>query len=341
MPIIAFDPANRPIFSIPFHFDVAGHKIALSTFVETSVEYERLFEALNQELFSGELQYKLYVFAPEPGSFKSTLGVVIIAGFSALTATIFGDFGEGFVEGLTGKPTHEWGQEIGNRIRQELSTESRSDAIPDDEIESAISTEILVNSSERFLEKRTSELAQIGLSPEDYPESFAAKNAFYDALELNPQIKSVGFGDSPETPVSREDFSLRVTPVRPRDDSTWEFETRKIFVTSPNWDQNDKQRGWKGRDSKGSFVFFTIYDPHFWLRYENGEVNSGTIDELVVQFAVKVENGRRKNRIVLNVISYNDDDFGAEMSARQLWGVLEKSGVAPIRDNGPTFFEED
>jgi hypothetical protein len=37
MKIIAFDAGNRPIFSIPLLFEVDGHKLALDTFISSSV----------------------------------------------------------------------------------------------------------------------------------------------------------------------------------------------------------------------------------------------------------------------------------------------------------------
>ncbi|WP_282182279.1 hypothetical protein [Aliiroseovarius marinus] len=338
MSVIAFDPANRPIFSIPVRFDVEGHMLALSTYIETGKEYERLFDAFNQEHFDGALQYKLYVFAPQPGSFQSTLGIVIIAGFSALTATMLGDFGEGVLRGLTDKSASEWGVELGEKLGDLLDSDNSEEASTE-LLENAISTELLVITSERFLESRTRELVQVGFTPEEFPDSFSAKNAFYEALELNPQVSGIEFGIDPTEPVRRDEFSLRVAPVKTRDEATWEFETRKVFVTSPNWDQHDRQRGWKGRDSKGQTIFFTIYDPEFWERYNQGEVNSGTIDELVVQFAVKIENGRRKNRIVLNVISYNDDLFSKEIKQHLLFRRLESAGLVDSETVGPMLFE--
>lgn len=338
MSILAFDPAGRPIVSLPINFDVVGHKLSLETFVATSAEYERLISAFNQEVFDGNLQYKIYVFAPASGSFRSVLGIVILTGFTALTATIFGDFGDGFIQGLTGQTSRDWGSELGETLRQELQRNSEKE-VEEEEVSQVVATHILVQSSKKFMERSTKELSNIGITSERFPDSFSAKNSFYQALEMNPQVAGVGFGDIGEFPVSRDGFALRVTNVANKDDITWEFETQKFFVTSPNWDRRDKHRGWKGRDTTGNTVYFSVSDPSFWLRFDNGEIHSDTIDELIVQVAVRVENGKKKNRVVLNVISYNDDKLSNELTDEELSQRLISAGLSGLGDLNGNLFE--
>jgi len=170
---------------------------------------------------------------------------------------------------------------------------------------------------------------------------FEAKNNFFEALEENPQIDSVTIGELPIEPIPREEFALRVTPVKPKDEVSWEFQVRRFFVTSPNWDKDDRQRGWKGRDKKGLTVFFTIYDPGFWIRFENKEIKSETIDELVVQVAVKRINGKRKGQFVLKVLSYNDQSFGADLNPIELERLLHESGLGESHDRQSDLFESE
>lgn len=309
-----------------------GHKLALETFVATSHAYESLIEAFNRELFGGSLQYKIYVFPPEAGSFKNTLGVVLIAGFSALIVPAIGEIGLGFFTSLTGKPPVEWGEQLGEDVREQLMNlrETEEDEYSSDEetdSEVAILTEMLVRSSGRFLEASTKELSEINIDPETYPDMFDSKNSFFETLLSNPQISGIELGEEPSRPIPNTEFGQRVAPVRHKEKFSWEFETTKILATSPNWDKNDRHRGWKGRDNRGATIHFTILDTKFWTRFENHQVHSETIDELVVQLATKIEDGRRKARFVLNVISYNDERFSTELNAEQLAELLEALGL--------------
>lgn len=340
MAFLTLDPNGKPIISSGFLFDVDGHKLSLATFLETSKEFERLIESLNQELFEGKLQYKVYVFAPEQGSFRSNLGVVIVAGFGALTATIFGDFGSGLFEGLTGHPPGEWGEQIGNDLRESLLNRGEH-GLSDQSIEDAVSTEILVAYCEKILSSRTESLVRCDFPPEQFPDVFSAKNAFFESLEINPQVRSISIGSKDPIPVSRDEFALRVTPVPTTDATAWVFETRKIFVTSPNWDRHDKHRGWKGRDSTGATVFFQILDDMFWARFDHHEIRSETIDELILQFACRVQNGRTRNRYALNIISYNGKVLSKEISPQRLREILEETGLSALQDDQSELFTVD
>lgn len=197
---------------------------------------------MNEEIFSGELQFKIYVFAPEQGSFKSSLGFVLLGGFAALSTPMLGDFGQGFASGLLGKPIGVWAEEVGSSVRESLEAKFVSDD-SQVEFEDVISIGVLVETAERFLEADTKELLELGILPEAFPKSFVAKNKFFDALEINPQIKSISFGESPREPIRRQDFLSRVTPVRTTNESVWEYQTARYFVSSPNWDRHDKHRG--------------------------------------------------------------------------------------------------
>jgi len=105
---------------VPITFEVSGHKLALDTFIKTSQQYERLLEAMNSEIFGDDLQLKVYILPPKAGSFKTSLGVVAIAGFGAMVGPVLGDLGGGILEGLAGKSAKELGQQMGDGIRESI-----------------------------------------------------------------------------------------------------------------------------------------------------------------------------------------------------------------------------
>jgi hypothetical protein len=350
MRIVSADRAGRPIISFPIFYDVPNHSLALDTFIATASEFSNLIEAFNRELFDGQLQYKVYVLPPEAGSFKQRLGVVVISGGTFLAGAIFGapigEVSKGFIEGVAGRSLHDWGVELGRDAQRAIQdwiasdeTIDASEAIEDEGLKDRmIASCALTNLSERFLEQPTEKIRSLGIDPQDFPGSFSAKNGFYGACELNPLISGVGFDESPGFPIRREDFQRRVTPVRKEEEEDWKFESVRFFVTSPNWDREDRQRGWKGRDSRGGYVFFQLIDQEFWRRFDSGDLKSQNIDEVIGQIAYKVIKGRKLNRIMLNVISYNDEKYSEELSEAKLRSILEDFLQRPIGGGSESLF---
>lgn len=321
MKVVAVDGAGRSVFLFPVFYDVPLNSLALITFVETAQSFQKLVESFNQELFEGQVQYRIYVLPPETGSFGQRFGVTIIAGASfvagALVAPSIGEFGKGFVEGVIGQPLREWGQEVGGNAIEALErwkVESGGEAgreeageRQDMERDHAVACGAFTSLSQHFLAKSNDQLRDHGVVPQDFPNAFEAKNEFFEACEVNPQVSSLRFGDIPDLVIPREEFQRRQSLIAREEDEEWKFENVKLFVTSPNWDRQDRQRGWKARDSRGSVVFFQIADNYFWRRFDDGRINSKNIDEVVGQVAYRKEAGRKKSRVMLNVVAYNDE----------------------------------
>jgi len=287
MSVIDWDAAGRPIYSFPIFYDVPQSTLSLDTFIRTASEFNNLVEAFNQDLFEGQLQYKVYVLPPIPGSFGQRLGIVVIAGasfvFGAITSSTIGDFGKGIIEGIVERPLQEWGREIGTDFREtieELWDDEEPEApftVPIEE-ENRVACEAVIDLSTRFLSQTNDKLREAGVDSVSIPAAFDAKNGFFEACEINPQIRGIGFGETPDFPIRREDFQRRQSPIPKVDKDDWKFESVRYFVTSPNWDRMDKQRGWKGRDSRGAVAYFQIVDDLFWNRFDNGMVSSQNID---------------------------------------------------------------
>lgn len=322
MRVVGIDPAGRPIVSFPIIFDVTEHAVALDTFISVSQQYENLVNEFNKEYLDGELIYRLYVLPPEPGSLKHTIGVAIIAG---AIGSILGGGVSGFVEGVTGHTPVEIAQRNGERLAKEFSQLFGSD---DDEkySDNLRACSVLIQSTRDFLERPTLELVDVGIAPHDFAGGFEAKNQLFEACEANPNIRGILFDEWMEVPpIRREDFQRRIAAIPRTDETEWEYTLENYKVSSPNWDREDRKRGWKGRSSSGSTVYFSIYDPFFWIAYDQGEISSNTIDDMIVQVATKVEDGRRKGRIVLNVITFNERKIANELLEDELKDRLAKA----------------
>jgi len=344
MKIASFDVSGRPIVLFSIFYDVPQHAIALDTFLRSAEEFSNLVESFNQDLFEGQVQYRIYVLPPEAGSFAQRLGMVVIAGATivgaAISGSTIGDVGKGFVEGVVGRPLQEWGQELGRNARSAVEDwfggmpENATTTVEASEVEAQlIACGALTSLGGDFLSLPTVELRERGVQVDDFPDAFEAKNQFYENIERNPQVAGVGFQDEPDFPIRRDDFQRRVTPVRREEEEKWKFEAVKLSVTSPNWDRSDRQRGWKGRDSRGLTTYFQIFDPLFWRRFDDGMINSQNIDEIIGQAAYRLENGRRKSCVMLNVISYNEEKFSSELSEIELKTRLEEHLHRSIFDN--------
>lgn len=337
MRVVGVDPGGRPIVSFPIIFDVPEHAIALDTFIAVSEQYARLVHEFNQEYLHGELIYRLYVLPPEPSSFKHTIGVAIIAGAASV---LLGDSITGFVEGVVGRPPAEIALRHGERLRKEFIELFDGDETKSIDQE-LIACSVVIEATQEFLERPTIELADSGVTPIDFPGGFEAKNDFFEACEQNPNIRAVLFSEYHDSPsVRREDFQRRVTSIPRKDKSSWEFSLENFKVSSPNWDREDRRRGWKGRNSSG-IVYFSIFDPFFWISYDLGEIMSNTIDDMIVQVATKVEDGRRKGRIVLNVITFNERKIASELSEEELQVRLEKALGSESSIGQDDLFPED
>lgn len=111
------------------------------------------------------------------------------------------------------------------------------------------------------------------------------RNGFYQACAADKKVRALGFDDSDEFPIKRKDFARLIVPLAPREDQPasqpWQVEIVVLNVTSPNWDRQDEQRNWKGRDERGRERYFRIEDEQFWALVQGEELNPHIIDTVI------------------------------------------------------------
>ncbi len=317
---------------IPLHFDVLENYLPLDEFVDTARATKQIIDSLNQNFFDGGLKYEFIVLPPEPGSFKSRFAIVVktakVAGVAVgiVWAAAESDIGQRYIKGLTGHEPGYWAEQLGEDHKKSLTKESFG---PHREISPEVAALILSESTKGFLTKEYNQLRKVGFTKEKFRSAYQAKNNFYETCYRQPLIRGVGFSDSEEFPIKRNEFPNFIieVPAEGKDDeeNDWIVEILYIKVTSPNWDRTDEQRTWRGKyrlNNHDKFAVFSVEDNLFWGFVEKKRIVSKGIDTLKVQWAFVEEGGRRKYTRVLKVLEYNSKKVSRPYSDEELAEIL-------------------
>ena len=326
----------------PIHFDVPEHVLPLDTFVETAEQTAALIRALGEELANGKLVFQVVVIPPAEGSFKTRLGVIVVAGAVALWGFIESDIGKAFVKAISLHEPAHWSEQLGQAIRDTVIDIASEE--PEDEDEEALCAavaEVLVELAADFLQADTDKLQASGITVERYRAAYAARNQFYEACEQTPDLQGVGFSEAAIFPVQRTDFVRLQVRLPPKEDEPepWIAGLTILKVTSPNWNRDDRARQWKGRDPKGRDRFFRIDDEHFWLLVRQERLNPHIIDTIEVQWAFQGTHDNPRNAKVLRVLKFNEETLAEPLDNRALDAIL--GAFTPIVDDQPDLFSDE
>jgi hypothetical protein len=322
---------------------VPGHEIPLDTFVHTSQEAAALIRSMGRDLFDDQLQVELLLLPPEEGSFLTRLRVVVVAGAVAIGWFIESDVGKGFLKGLTGHEPAYWAEQLGRSVKEttiaiveEFDAQASAEevhVVADDEFGSFLVAEM----AKSFLEKDNVELARAGITPRRLRGAFEAKNKFYQACLATPELEGVGFSEYADFPIRRADF-VRLQAVLPAEDERieppWFVDIVVLKVTSPNWDRDDRARGWKGHDQQRRDRHFRIDDDEFWQRVFNQTISTHVSDVMKVQWAYQGKPDHPKHCRVLRVLEYNGEPLSKPLSDEELVAELGKLAEHPLEQGG-------
>ena len=189
------------------------------------------------------------------------------------------------------------------------------------------SSMIVVAMTRGVLEKSNDELTKIGMDIGDLPDALDARADFFAACIENRDVKRIGFSSDDDFPIPRNQFPERAQkPARKEKDDEppeWTVTIEGIYVTSPNWDQEDqKTRQWKGKDSVRRDCYFIIEDAEFWHLVKRKDLHVEVLDNLKVQWAFQVTDGRPKNRRVLRVLEFNGDKLAEPLTPDAIKALL-------------------
>lgn len=354
------------------HFDVAQHHLKLETFIQTADSARKIVEALNSTFFKNELGLEIIVLPPSEGSFLTRLALgtgTLLGGAGAFLmgaiSFVESDVGAAYVEGLTGKAPEVWARDLGEAHRETLEQTYKQigEPLPADEIVESVEPKVdrgsrldlsstacrpilqLVTSMTRgILELDTVALAKIGMEIGNLPYALDARAEFYEACYHDPDVKRVGFTPEDDFPVPRNSFPERAQkPARKKKEEgepEWVVAIEGIYVTSPNWDQEDQQtRQWKGKDAVRRDCYFVIEDQEFWFRVKRKHLHVDVLDSLKVQWAYQIIGNKPQKRRVLRVLEFNGDKLAEPLPPDAINSILGNFSNVDASRGSPTLFD--
>lgn len=183
------------------------------------------------------------------------------------------------------------------------------------------------------------ELQEFQITPQRFMRGFEARNEFYKACDADAEIRAIGFDQTSEFPIKRPDFRRLQVALPPKEEqlinALHEVEVVVLKVTSPNWEKEDRQRKWKGRDSNDRERHFWIEDEDFWHLVAAQKLNPSTTDKMKVQWAYIGD--KRSHARVLKVLEYNGHVLGNALDSNALNARL--GAYNQIANKQPDLFE--
>jgi hypothetical protein len=333
-----------PIETFSIHFDLPDHQIPLRTFVDTARQTELVIQSLNNELFDGRFEIELLVLAPEAGSFKTRLGIVIVAGWAGVWSFAESDVGKAFVRGLTNHEPAYWAEQAGVHVRHlAFSTGQETEDPSDEETRSQVqyAARIVGQVTQCFMQAEKTQLASVGVTTERFHEAIEARNQFYQVCISTPDLNAIGFTDGTEFPIGRSDFTNLIVPLTNKSkekEEPWYTAVVIVKVTSPNWVREDRQRQWKGRDAEGRERFFRIEDEHFWGLIRHDQLDLHVIDTMKVQWAFRGKLETPRELRVLTVMEFNGERLSERLDDNALGVILGLH--SQVSDNQQDLFDD-
>tara|TARA_B100000780_G_scaffold265866_3_gene221635 strand:- start:168 stop:1187 length:1020 start_codon:yes stop_codon:yes gene_type:complete len=312
---------------VTLHFNVPDHYLNVDEFIVAARSTEKIIAEINERLFQGKLKYELVVLPPEAGSLKERLGIKVKTAAALVILTAAGpELASGVIKGFTGKSIFEIGEMIGESVADVLKN-------PQEVWSESLVAVFLAEATKGFFEKKTKELENNGIKKDVFTKAYEARNEFYESCYRNPDIAGIGFDDTEDFPIHRDNFSEYIVEIPEREeeeDDTWEWEITYIKVISPNWDKTDTKRGWKAKykDKEGfkkdeyKEAYFNIEDDTFWGLVDAEQLTLKGKDSIKVQWAYQKLSGRRKNFRVLKVLEYNGTELAKPLSDEDLLNIL-------------------
>src|SRR5690606_8562412 len=100
-----------------------------------------------------------------------------------------------------------------------------------------------------------------------------------------------------------------------------------------------KHRQWKGKDQLRRDCFFVVEDAEFWLLVRRKELHVEVLDNLKVQWAFRIVDGRPKNRRVLRVLEFNGDKLADPLTDEAIRSILGEYSLDAPPPGEPSLFD--
>lgn len=321
------------------HFDVDEHSLKLDTFISTAQQTEKLVRSLNSSFFNSEVELEIIVIPPEAGSFLTKLQFYVFGGIASIITFVETDIGAAYVKGLTGKEPAKIAELLGEETKKLLAP---NDEVPEEKSRCITASELIGDIAKGLLENESTHLKKIGINSNHHYDILNARSQFFKACIDNQNVNGIGFVPVHEFPIERKAFGARAENIqKPDEDSKLQSEVviDTLFVTSPNWDQEDQyHRNWKGKFTSGKNCYFIIEDSDFWIYADKKRLKVEVLDRLKVQWELQIDGKKVKKRRVLRVIELNNEVLNQPLNEDELEQILSK-GTETVRT--AELFQED
>lgn len=314
--------------------------MSVDAFVASANSSQRVLQALNAELFGGKLDLELVVYAPESGSVRQVLRVVVHGGIGAY-AVIWSviqlletDIAKGVVKELTGKLPAEIAVEAAKEYKESVvetgqTRENKADQELKKEDEAAAQiAAVLSQASSCVLASSRGNLDDLKVSERTRFELADAQAQMFEKCLADRAVSAIEFEDTDFPPVPRSQFPQRaIRPRKPSDDSEegdkWIVSIESYLVTSPNLEESDQySRKWKGKSAADKTKLFIIEDQEFWSKLRRKELRFSEDTELEVQVASRFIDGKIKETKVLRVLKFEGEEIGQPIDENGLRAIL-------------------
>lgn len=324
------DEMEKIVGLLPVNLNTDENSISLAEFIRISKDTRIIAANLNVAIFQNAGSFELIIYPPEVGSFKIHIGFKwTVAAIGITFAFINSDIGKSYIKGLTGKEPSYWSEMAGEKTRKVIENAPKYTKEKYEELEKTIlKSTLLTECVKGFYSQTDQKLSKVGISKIAFKDAYKAKNDFYELCLANEAINGLGFGGS-DFPIKRNDFKSRIAEIpdgMSGDDSEkWLVEIKDIVVTSPNWEKQGRKWQVKFTDkNKEKAEAISIEDDLFWKYVEVRRLKPKILDNMKVQWAFTVENGRHKEIKVLKVLNYNGATISKKLSKKELKNLFNR-----------------
>lgn len=272
--------------SYPIRFDTGVPYVEISAYLGAVSANERLLRHITRSIFGDKSAFEIVVYAEEPGSVWHWVGIGSI--LTGTFAFLESDIGKGAIEGYFGKEPRDISRLLAAKLPGAVKFEG--DLGESDENVEDLVEDLAVQVAQKVLLADPVEIERTSrarIIPNDVVLEY---NAFFASCSLDDQIASIGFPGVSEQPISRSEFTARMSAkgLFGEDEVEHRREVRVdvIEVNGPLMDRGvQRTRRWSGRLPNGGLCTFKIEDEQFWTRLDAHEISFTRGTSLTVQWS--------------------------------------------------------
>ncbi|QTN36088.1 hypothetical protein [Cognatishimia activa] len=331
---------------ISVRFHVPEHHVSVDTFVASALSTQRIIDTLNDELFGGDIVVVLVVAAPESGSIRQILKVVVkgakisaigVGGswavFWSIVQMLETDIAKSVIKELTGQEPAAIAADVVREYHDKAELQKSKKEIEELEAEAIEKLcekveEIFVDSAASVLEAPRDQLDSLGISLKARYELTSAQAELFEKCISEMDVSAIEFENTGSPPIPRSGFPERaIRPQKPEKDESpnehWDVSIVELTVTSPVLEKRDQEtRKWKGRIGDQKSVLFAVEDQDFWNKVDRHDLSFGQDDKITVQLATKYVDGRQREHKAVRVLKFNDQSIGRALDENALASIL-------------------